>query len=598
MLALSERTGTRTHHAARRPRASLVAHRALARVVSRATASRADACYVFVLVDSTSNRVVGISAIEAAVGLNEPWYNYHVGTIVHASRALVGLHGGAYALPRERPHRPHRALLALSRPGVPPSRKNGPLLAKSRLLFIADFADRFAPKVIAELRGKLDADGRSPFWEGLGRHFFAMEYTTADYLTGIGQKAFVAELMPRHPVYVNLLPESARAVIGEVHADTQPARAMLEQEGFRYEGYIDIFDAGPTVECFRDNIHAVRGESRAPRRDRRRRAGSRQPEARRRVARDESPLRRLSRRAPAGARARSTAFRSCPTRPRSSASPTATSCARSRCRRETDDGESPSARRRTPPSTSTASRVRRTTTRASRAATSPPSGTRVRSPTRATPRCRDSPRCARSRRAAMRRRCCRRTSGRSCPRCARSVLPAATREIVVAGRALGAADARRMLVGGGDVGRQRGDGESFRRHRRWTRPFHAGEPRQPFPPLARGCDDHPRAACDLCRHRRISPCTIRSPRRRSSATKVRPITPDFAGADGAPGVEFFVYGRAAYDESARRSPAISGAADTRSFRSDCAPPRSRPRAHRVRAAAPATPSMPASSTTT
>ena len=66
--------------------------------------------------------------------------------------------------------------------------------------------------MIAELRGKLDADGKSPFWEGLGRHFFAMEYSTADYLTGIGQKAFVAELMPRHPVYVNLLPESARAV--------------------------------------------------------------------------------------------------------------------------------------------------------------------------------------------------------------------------------------------------------------------------------------------------------------------------------------------------------------------------------------------------
>jgi hypothetical protein len=126
-------------------------------------------------------------------------------------------------------------------------------------LFIAEFADRFAPKIIAELRGKLDADGKSPFWEGLGRHFFAMEYKTADYLTGIGQKSFVAELMPRHPVYVNLLPEAARSVIGEVHDDTKPARAMLEQEGFRYEGYIDIFDAGPTVECFRDNILAVRG---------------------------------------------------------------------------------------------------------------------------------------------------------------------------------------------------------------------------------------------------------------------------------------------------------------------------------------------------
>src|SRR5262249_35467058 len=146
--------------------------------------------------------------------------------------------------------------LAIDRP------KNGPLLSKARLVFVAEFAERFGQKVIAELRGKLDANGRSAFWEGLGRHFFAMEYSRADYLTGIGRKAFIAELMPRHPVYTQLLPAEARAVIGEVHADTLPARAMLESEGFRYEGYVDIFDAGPTLECFRDIIRAVR-QSRA-----------------------------------------------------------------------------------------------------------------------------------------------------------------------------------------------------------------------------------------------------------------------------------------------------------------------------------------------
>ena len=257
VLALSERTGQGlTTLPADGERLSSRIERSLASFAG--TASRADACYVFVLVDSASNRVVGISAIEAAVGLNEPWYNYHVGTIVHASRAL-SVYTAVPTLFLENDHTGHTELCSLFLDQAFRHAKNGPLLAKSRLLFIADFADRFAPKVIAELRGKLDADGRSPFWEGLGRHFFAMEYKTADYLTGIGQKAFVAELMPRHPVYVNLLPEAARAVIGEVHADTLPARAMLEQEGFRYEGYIDIFDAGPTVECFRDNIHAVRG---------------------------------------------------------------------------------------------------------------------------------------------------------------------------------------------------------------------------------------------------------------------------------------------------------------------------------------------------
>ena len=256
VLALSERTGHGlTTLPADRDRLAARIERSLASFAR--AAARADECYVFVLVESSSGRVVGISAIEAAVGLAEPWYNFRVGTIVHASRAL-SVYTVAPTLFLGNDHTGHTELCSLFLDQGFRHAKNGPLLAKSRLLFIAEFADRFAPKVIAELRGRLDADGKSPFWEGLGRHFFAMEYTTADYLTGIGQKSFVAELMPRHPVYVKLLPPSAREAIGEVHADTRAARAMLEQEGFRYEGYVDIFDGGPTVECFRDDIHAVR----------------------------------------------------------------------------------------------------------------------------------------------------------------------------------------------------------------------------------------------------------------------------------------------------------------------------------------------------
>jgi len=256
LLALSERTGAGlTTLPANAERLDARIGRALASFAG--TAVKADECFVFVLVDGGDDHVVGISAIEAAVGLAEPWYNYHVGTQVHASREL-DLYTAAPTLFLTNDHTGHSELCSLFLDARHRHGRNGPLLSKSRLLFIAEFAQRFAPKVIAELRGKLNADGKSPFWEGLGRHFFAMEYSRADYLTGIGQKAFIAELMPRHPVYTALLPEDARAAIGEVHADTMPARAMLESEGFRYEGYVDIFDAGPTLECFRDNIRAVR----------------------------------------------------------------------------------------------------------------------------------------------------------------------------------------------------------------------------------------------------------------------------------------------------------------------------------------------------
>ena len=256
VLALSERTGTGlTTLPADRDRLAQRIERSLASFAGMAP--RRDECYMFVLVDLATARVAGISAIEAAIGLAAPWYNYRVHTLVHASQAL-DVYTAVPTLFLANDHTGETELASLFVDQQFRRGKSGPLIAKSRLLFIAEFAERFAPKVIAELRGPLTPEGRSPFWEGLGRHFFAMEYSTADYLTGLGQKSFIAELMPHHPVYVNLLPASARDAIGAVHQDTLPARAMLEQEGFRYEGYVDIFDAGPTLECFRDNIHASR----------------------------------------------------------------------------------------------------------------------------------------------------------------------------------------------------------------------------------------------------------------------------------------------------------------------------------------------------
>ncbi|MGH8851651.1 MAG: arginine N-succinyltransferase [Casimicrobiaceae bacterium] len=256
LFALSEKSGAGlTTLPANAERLGSRIERSLASLAG--SAKTAEACYVFVLIDGATQGVIGISAIEAAVGLAEPWYNYHVGTQVHASREL-GVYTRAPTLFLTNDHTGNSELCSLFLDARYRHGKNGPLLAKARLLFIAEFADRFAAKIIAEMRGRLDPDGKSPFWEGLGRHFFTIEYSRADYLTGIGQKAFIAELMPRHPVYTALLPAGARAAIGEVHADALPARSMLEAEGFRYEGYIDIFDAGPTLECFRDNIRAVR----------------------------------------------------------------------------------------------------------------------------------------------------------------------------------------------------------------------------------------------------------------------------------------------------------------------------------------------------
>ena len=220
------------------------------------TAQKADELFLFVLEDTHTRRVVGTCGLASAVGLREAWYSYRVGLAVHASQEL-GVFTQTQTLFLSNDHTGQSELCSLFLGPDYRRDHNGKLLSKSRLLFLAQHRGRFSKKIIAELRGVSDENGHSPFWESLGRRFFSMEFSQADYLTGIGKKSFVAELMPKHPLYTSFLSPEAQAAIGQTHPHTMPARRMLESEGFRYEGYVDIFDAGPTVECDLDDVSAV-----------------------------------------------------------------------------------------------------------------------------------------------------------------------------------------------------------------------------------------------------------------------------------------------------------------------------------------------------
>ncbi|MFV8986023.1 arginine N-succinyltransferase [Serratia fonticola] len=218
---------------------------------------QSERCYLFVMEDTERQQVVGVSAIEVAVGLTEPWYSFRVGTQVHASKQL-NVYKSVPTLFLSNDHTGHSELCTLFLDPDYRHGENGKLLSKVRFLFMAAFRNQFSRKVIAEMRGYSDENGRSPFWESVGRHFFSIEFAKADYLSGTGQKAFIAELMPKHPLYVDFLAEDAQKVIGEVHPQTAPARKLLEAEGLRYQGYVDIFDGGPTLEAEIDEIRAVK----------------------------------------------------------------------------------------------------------------------------------------------------------------------------------------------------------------------------------------------------------------------------------------------------------------------------------------------------
>ena len=212
--------------------------------------------YVFVMQDTTSGQLVGLSCIFSKTGGYEPFYSYARVTesnyceLLNKVQEVESLHlqklhdgpteiGSLFLLPEYR------------------GQGRGRFLSLARFTFMAAYPKRFADQVIAEMRGVMHDDGNCPVWEAIGRYFFDMDFPQADNLSTLN-KRFIEDLMPRYPIYTSLLPASARNSLGEVHSQTRPALALLQAEGFEKTNMVDIFDGGPVVRCSRSAIDAVR----------------------------------------------------------------------------------------------------------------------------------------------------------------------------------------------------------------------------------------------------------------------------------------------------------------------------------------------------
>ena len=216
-----------------------------------------DDMFVFVLENADTGEVRGTCQIFSAVGKTWPFYSYRMGSLTQHSAELGRTFkadmltlstdlegcsevGGLFLHPGERAG------------GL------GLLIARSRYLFIRRHRARFADCTLAELRGVIDEGGGSPFWDGIAGRFFGMSFREADEFNAVKGNQFIADLMPKHPIYNAMLSETARMVIGKPHVSGRAAMRMLENEGFAFDNYIDIFDGGPTMTAKTDQIRSVR----------------------------------------------------------------------------------------------------------------------------------------------------------------------------------------------------------------------------------------------------------------------------------------------------------------------------------------------------
>jgi arginine N-succinyltransferase len=216
-----------------------------------------DDLFMMVLENVDTGQIRGTCQIFSRVGSEWPFYSYRISTLTQTSKALAKTFrnelltlctdfdrcsevGGLFLHPGERAG------------GL------GMLIARSRYMFIKLHRPRFAGKVIAELRGVIDESGGSPFWDGVAGRFFGMGFQEADEFNAMHGTQFIADLMPKTPIYTSMLPESARSVMGVPHPSGRAAMKMLEREGFHYDCYVDIFDGGPTMVASTDQIRTVR----------------------------------------------------------------------------------------------------------------------------------------------------------------------------------------------------------------------------------------------------------------------------------------------------------------------------------------------------
>lgn len=131
------------------------------------------------------------------------------------------------------------------------------LTSFARLLFIGIHPHRFCRQVIAEIRGVVDENRISPFWNGVGRHFLDLDFQELMQRVA-ADPSLIPALVSPIPIYRFLLNPTIQAILGKAHHLSQIALARLLDQGFHYTGDIDPFDAGPKVMAETSEIQVVR----------------------------------------------------------------------------------------------------------------------------------------------------------------------------------------------------------------------------------------------------------------------------------------------------------------------------------------------------
>lgn len=217
--------------------------------------SKAEAEYIFVVEDTEGELVTGSSMIVAKNGTPaSPNYSFKVLKKERFSRELgIGFIHQILRLNVNTDGPTELGGLVVDRAYRRRPEKVGRMISLSRFLYIGMHPERFEEELHSEMAPPLTDEGRSEFWESLGRRFTGMPYREADLISN-QNNGFIQSLFPEEDIYLALLDSKARLVLGRVGEETQAALHLLNKIGFQYKDEVDPFDGGPHLRCLvKDN---------------------------------------------------------------------------------------------------------------------------------------------------------------------------------------------------------------------------------------------------------------------------------------------------------------------------------------------------------
>ncbi len=208
--------------------------------------SKQEAVYLFVLEDTEEKLVVGSSLIMAKHGTQAIPHNYfRLLKKNHYSEDLgIGFIHQVLRFQQDEDGPSEIGGLLVDKIYRRRPEKLGKQISLSRFMYVGMHMEKFENRILCELTPPLTDEGRSEFWEALGRRFTGLPYQEADLLSQT-HKEFIGSLFPQEDIYLCLLDSKARSVLGRVGEQTKPAQHLLESIGFEYLDEVDPFDGGP-----------------------------------------------------------------------------------------------------------------------------------------------------------------------------------------------------------------------------------------------------------------------------------------------------------------------------------------------------------------